>query len=96
MSDTTGCCGAKACQSYGCNGGQVGTPWSWFKSIGVVTGGDYGDNKLCYDYTMPKCAHHVTVEGIAQCNDVMQIEPTCNTFCKSNQNIDYEQDKKLS
>jgi len=32
----------------GCNGGQIGTPWSWFSSTGVVTGGDYGDKTTCY------------------------------------------------
>lgn len=30
VSDTTGCCGAIQCFSFGCNGGQVGTPWAWF------------------------------------------------------------------
>jgi cathepsin B len=43
----------------GCNGGQIGTPWKWFKSTGVVTGGDFGDKDTCYPYTMPFCAHHV-------------------------------------
>lgn len=45
--DTTGCCGFLNCFSQGCNGGQIGTPWSWFKNTGVVTGGDFGDNSSC-------------------------------------------------
>ena len=53
VSDTTGCCNFLQCQSMGCNGGQVATPWKWFTRKGVVSGGDFGDDKLCYDYTMP-------------------------------------------
>lgn len=45
--DTTGCCGFLSCFSMGCNGGQIGTPWAWFKNTGVVTGGDYGDKTTC-------------------------------------------------
>ena len=37
--DTTACCGLMQCQSQGCNGGQIGSPWNWFHSTGVVTGG---------------------------------------------------------
>jgi hypothetical protein len=70
VSDTTACCGATQCMSFGCNGGQVGTPWSWFTRKGVVTGGDFGDNELCYDYTMPKCAHHVTDPSLQSCDDI--------------------------
>ena len=51
--DTTGCCGFLECLSMGCNGGQIGTPWTWFKNHGVVTGGDFGDDSTCYPYTMP-------------------------------------------
>lgn len=40
VADTTACCGFLSCFSQGCNGGQIGTPWNWFKSTGVVTGGD--------------------------------------------------------
>ena len=70
VSDTTGCCDSSACSSFGCKGGQVGTPWVWFENTGVVTGGDFGDDKLCYDYTMAKCAHHVTSETLPSCDDI--------------------------
>jgi len=71
VSDTTGCCNGTACFSFGCNGGQVATPWAWFKKVGVVTGGDFGDNTQCYDYTMAKCAHHVTAPGLGSCDDIV-------------------------
>lgn len=67
----------------GCNGGQVGAPWNWFDKYGVVSGGDYGTTGTCYDYTMPKCAHHVTDPSLPSCDDVTQVEPTCNDFCAS-------------
>lgn len=54
----------------GCNGGQVGTPWNWFDRTGVVSGGDFGDSKFCYPYTMEKCAHHVSGTGLKECSDV--------------------------
>ena len=73
VSDTTGCCNGTACFSFGCNGGQVATPWAWFKKVGVVTGGDFGDNTQCYDYTMAKCAHHVTAPGLGSCDDIVQV-----------------------
>ena len=73
VSDTTGCCNGAKCYSFGCNGGQVGTPWSWFSNYGVVSGGDYGEGELCYDYTMEQCAHHVTSETLPGCDDVTQV-----------------------
>jgi cathepsin B len=59
VADTAGCC-SSTCLSFDCNGGQVATPWKWFKNTGVVSGGGYGNNNFCYAYTMPECAHHVT------------------------------------
>lgn len=93
VSDTTGCCNFLQCFSMGCNGGQVGTPWDWFESKGVVTGGDYGDGTLCYDYTMPKCAHHVDSDTLPSCDDIKTVEPTCNSTCATNTSINYRGDK---
>jgi len=69
VADTTACCNGSKCFSFGCNGGQVATPWAWFKRTGVVSGGDYGSGELCFDYTMAQCAHHVDVEGLTPCED---------------------------
>jgi cathepsin B len=93
VADTTACCNGKACFSFGCNGGQVATPWNWFKKTGVVTGGDFGEGELCYDYTMPQCAHHVTVEGLPGCDDTPTIDPVCESECQTNATIDYTSDK---
>lgn len=93
VADTTACCDGSSCFSFGCNGGQVGTPWVWFKTTGVVSGGDYGDNELCYDYTMAKCAHHVEVEGLTPCEDTTQIAPVCKSKCQTNSLLNYADEK---
>jgi len=96
VADTTACCDFLHCFSMGCNGGQVGTPWAWFNSAGVVTGGDFGDNELCFDYTMAKCAHHVTAPGLGSCDDIVQVEPQCKKSCQTNTSIDYSSDKHVA
>lgn len=96
VSDTTGCCNGTKCFSFGCNGGQIGTPWNFFKKYGIVTGGDFGDNELCYDYTMAKCAHHVTSPDLGPCDDILTEQPVCAGYCFSNPTIVYEEDKNFA
>merc|ERR1719246_149903 len=47
----------------GCGGGN--SVWSDFKSSGVVTGGDYGDEEgaTCSRYSLQACAHHVPADA---------------------------------
>jgi len=86
VADTTGCCDFDACSSMGCNGGQISKAWDWFAKNGVVTGGDYGStDDLCYNYTMPPCAHHVTSTTLKSCDEVTQVQPTCNHICPDGQ-----------
>ena len=96
VADTTGCCNGSQCFSFGCNGGQVGTPWAWFKRQGVVTGGDYGSTGTCYNYTMPQCAHHVTVPSLPSCDDIKQVAPTCQASCPDEVSLTYSSDKHFS
>jgi cathepsin B len=93
VADTAACCNGSQCFSFGCNGGQVATPWAWFKKTGVVSGGDFGDNEFCYDYTMPKCAHHVTSDTLPSCDTTSTIDPVCKSTCQTNSTIDYATDK---
>lgn len=69
------------------------TPWTWFKNTGVVSGGDFGDAKTCYPYTMPFCAHHVSGTGLPNCSDIKEVDPTCSKKCEASANIDYKTDK---
>jgi len=94
--DTAACCGSSNCLSFDCNGGQVATPWRWFKNTGVVTGGPFGQGTLCYDYTMPMCAHHVPPQPpttTEDCSLVPTVAPTCTNYCQTNSSINYANDK---
>lgn len=42
---------------------------------------------------MPKCAHHVTVEGLAGCDTIATVDPVCKSTCQTNAAIDYSSDK---
>lgn len=92
--DTAGCCNGTACLSFDCNGGQVATPWRWFKTTGVVSGGPYGDMSLCYAYTMPECAHHVDSATLPPCDQVPTVAPGCYDTCQSNTSIVYSTNKQ--
>jgi len=96
VADTTACCGALQCSSFGCNGGQVGTPWKWFMNSGVVTGGDFGTTDTCYNYTMEQCAHHVDSETLPLCDYVKQVAPTCSKTCVDDSTRTYADDKHFS
>ena len=49
--------------SDGCNGGNIVTPWSYIKSKGAVSGGQYQGTGpfgkgYCSDFSLPHCHHH--------------------------------------
>jgi len=65
----------------GCNGGDPPLAWSWFQTVGLVTGGLYGDETSgCQPYTLPPCEHHVN--GTRQpCSDPEAKTPKCTHSC---------------
>lgn len=82
--DTNDCCGFLQCMSMGCNGGQPSGAWRWFKSTGVVTGGDYQDGSdTCKDYSFPPCAHHVNSSKYEPCPDKEYSTPKCQRQCSN-------------
>ena len=56
--DLLSCCGFFTC-GMGCNGGYPSGAWSYFKSHGIVTGGQYNSSKGCRPYEVASCDHHV-------------------------------------
>ncbi|KAJ8605829.1 hypothetical protein CTAYLR_000602 [Chrysophaeum taylorii] len=47
----------------GCDGGQITTPWTYVRSTGAVSGGQYNNSGpfgsgLCSDFSLPHCHHH--------------------------------------
>jgi len=96
--DTAGCCDGLNCFSFDCNGGQVGTPWTWFTKTGVVSGGsETAIQDFCYDYTMPKCNHHQLDSSLPECDSVKQVAPSCpaktDNICPNSATISYFGDK---
>ena len=49
------CCGT--CGN-GCNGGYISAAWSYWRDVGLVTGGLHGSD-YCQPYSFKECDHHV-------------------------------------
>jgi len=97
VEDTTANCGFLQCFSMGCNGGQPGMAWDWFKSKGVVTGGDYfdiGKGDTCAPYSLAPCAHHVpATEKYPACPSDEYPTPSLSKCTESGYSGDYASDK---
>jgi len=95
--DTTANCGFLQCFSMGCNGGQPGMAWDWFKNKGVVTGGDYediGSGTTCAPYPFLSCAHHVpATDEHPACPDAEFSTPTLKECSESAYGTSYANDK---
>jgi cathepsin B len=87
--DLLTCCGF-TCGS-GCNGGFPASAWGWFKSTGIVTGGQYDSHEGCMPYTIPKCDHHVSGK-YAPCSGEGPT-PACKRTCESGYSKTYHDDK---
>merc|ERR1719198_1892284 len=64
--DVTSCCGLLSGDN-GCGGGVPSTVYSYYKSTGIVTGGNYGDKSGCYSYQLAPCAHHTNSSSYPAC-----------------------------
>jgi len=67
----------------GCNGGVPGTVYTYYKTVGVVDGGNYGDKSGCYSYQLPPCAHHTTPKKYPNCTGEVST-PKCELSCIDN------------
>lgn len=76
----------------GCDGGYPGAAWDYFKSDGLVTGGQYDSGQGCQPYLIPKCEHHTT-GPYPTCGDVLPT-PKCEEKCQANYTTySFDQDK---
>lgn len=97
--DTLACCTGLACGfSMGCNGGQPTGAWDFFKSKGVVTGGNWEDvntGKTCKPYGSQSCAHHVESPDYTSCNNIPAYKtPSCSATCSDSKYTNaYSKDK---
>jgi cathepsin B len=97
--DTLSCCNTDSgCSSFGCNGGDPASAFSWFVHEGVVTGADYGDETTCKPYAFPKCAHHVETPDYEPCSSGDEFEtPKCLHKCTNPKyTMNYLKDKHKS
>ena len=68
VADTAACFKGSDCITLGCDVGQVAVPCDWFKKTSLVSGGHFGQDESCYDYTMPMCAHYVESTTLLPCD----------------------------
>ncbi|CAE7218319.1 Ctsb [Symbiodinium microadriaticum] len=78
--DVTSCCNLG---DMGCNGGIPSTVYTYYKSVGIVDGGNYGDKSMCYSYQMQPCAHHSVSPHYKNCTGE-EPTPSCARKCVDN------------
>lgn len=86
--DLVSCC--DEC-GFGCDGGFPQSAWSYFKSDGLVTGGNYNTKQGCEPYSIPSCDHHVN-GSLPPCQGE-QPTPDCKTKCIDGYPTPYSKDK---
>jgi len=64
----------------GCNGGIPSTVYTYYRSSGIVDGGNYGDKSMCYSYQMEPCAHHSASTKYKNCTGALPT-PKCASKC---------------
>merc|ERR1719465_171111 len=67
----------------GCSGGVPSTAYTFYKTFGVVDGGNYGDKSGCLSYELQPCAHHSTSTKYPNCTDSTKT-PKCPQKCLDN------------
>jgi cathepsin B len=87
--DLVACC--DSC-GFGCDGGFPLSAWQYYKSTGLVTGGNYNSKQGCEPYTIPACEHHVPPGHYPPCGGE-QPTPDCTKKCISGYPTPYSKDK---
>lgn len=67
---------------FGCNGGYPESAWQYFKSSGLVTGGNYNSNEGCQPYSIESCEHHVN-GTLPPCGGSETNTPKCQKACEN-------------
>jgi len=86
--DLVSCC--SSC-GFGCDGGFPQAAWSYFKSTGLVTGGNYNTKQGCEPYTIPSCDHHVN--GTLPPCQGEEPTPRCTKKCIDGYSVPFAKDK---
>ncbi len=76
----------------GCNGGLVVTPWNYWMTDGIVSGGLYGSHEGCQPYEVPPCEHYENGTR-PQCDSLKFKTPPCKKTCEKGYPVSYKNDK---
>ncbi|XP_063357815.1 cathepsin B-like [Cydia amplana] len=74
----------------GCEGGNPDTAFEYWKSDGIVSGGQYNSSQGCRPYEIPPCEHHV--DGPRPKCKGNDKTPKCLNKCTAG-NVQYKEDK---
>lgn len=78
--------------NMGCSGGVPSSAYTYWKSNGVVSGGNYGDKSGCWSYQLAPCAHHTNSSSYKPC-DGSTNAPLCAMKCSDNSELTWASDK---
>jgi cathepsin B len=87
--DLVSCC--ESC-GFGCDGGFPQAAWSYYKTTGLVTGGNYNSKQGCEPYSLPTCEHHVPPGKYPPCGGELPTPP-CTKKCEDGYAIPFAKDK---
>lgn len=87
--DLLTCCGFSC--GNGCEGGYPEAAWQFWKTAGLVSGGNYNSNQGCEPYSLANCDHHCTGK-YQPCGSIVPT-PSCKRSCISGYPKTYAQDK---
>jgi len=76
----------------GCNGGFPGSAWEFFKTTGLVSGGQFGTHQGCRPYSIKPCEHHSTGDR-PPCSSSIEPTPKCHAKCETDYSVAYRADK---
>jgi len=86
--DLVSCC--TSC-GFGCDGGFPQSAWTYYKSTGLVTGGNYNSKEGCEPYTIASCDHHVN--GTRPPCQGEEPTPDCKKKCIDEYKVPFAKDK---
>jgi len=87
-----GCC--TACGD-GCNGGELGPSFQYWKQHGIPTGGLFNDTKTCQPYPFAPCDHHVDGK-YGPCPEADYETPSCQHECGDGYPVSFEKDLQFA
>ena len=80
----------------GCDGGFLYPTWEQWQALGIVSGGNYGDNTTCQPYPFAPCAHHTTSTKYPPCPKDEYPTPKCALNCTKESGLHYLSDKTFA